>query len=123
MSNDDRGAISTALVGVICAVVILGVVLAGAGQLLAARFRAATAADAAALAAAPATFSGDPYAEAVRFATANRAQLVSCECRRDRSSAPRIVDTLTEVTVDVVGLGIRRIRARGRAEFVPEVPP
>ena len=121
--SDDRGAITTALVGVIGAAVFLGVVLAGAGQLLAARFQAATAADAAALAAAAATFSGDPYAAAVRFATANRAQLVSCDCRRDRSSASRTVDTLTEVTVDVVGLGLRRVRARGRAEFVPEVPP
>ncbi|NOY54617.1 MAG: hypothetical protein GXP34_01380 [Actinobacteria bacterium] len=121
--NDEAGAVTIVLAGVVFAVLVLGLVIAGTGQVLAARFQAATAADAAALAAAPATFRADPYEEAVRFAEANGAHLVSCECRPDRSWAPRTVETVTEITVEVLGLGSRRIRARGRAEYVPLTVP
>ncbi|GBE23557.1 MAG TPA: hypothetical protein ENH00_12160 [Actinobacteria bacterium] len=123
MLNDEAGAVTVALAGVVFAVLVLGIVIGGTGQVLAARFQAATAADAAALAAASATFRADPYEEAVRFAEANGAHLVSCECRPDRSWAPRIVETVTEVTVDVLGLGVRRIGARGRAEYLPLAVP
>jgi secretion/DNA translocation related TadE-like protein len=117
--NDERGSVALALGGTMFAVLVLGIVVAGFGQVLAARFQASTAADAAALAAAPATFFADPHQEAARLAGANGARLIACECAPDRTWAPRTVETLTEVDVDVVVLGPMRIRARGRAEYVP----
>ena len=121
--NDEAGNITLALAGIVFAVLVLGIVIAGTGQVLAARFQAATAADAAALAAAPATFHDDPYAAAARFAAANGTRLVSCRCPVDNSWDPRTVETVTEVTVDVLGLGPQRIRARGRAEYLPLLHP
>ncbi len=119
MSSGDRGSVTVLLAGTVFAVLVLGIVIAAVGQVLAARYQASTAADAAALAAAPATFIGDPYDQAVRFAEANGAQLLSCDCARDRTWAPRTVETVVEIRVDVLGLGRRTVRAKGRAEYLP----
>ena len=119
MSSGDRGSVTVLLAGALFAVLVLGIVIGACGQALAARFQASTAADAAALAAAPATFHGDPHEEAVKIAEANGARLVSCHCPSDRTWAPRTVETVVEIDVDILGLGHQTIRAKGRAEYVP----
>ena len=78
-----------------------------------------TAADAAALAAAPATFLGSPVEEASRMAAANGSQLVSCICSVDRSFGARTVEVRTETRVQIPVLGDVAIRATSRAEFDP----
>lgn len=118
MSNDE-GSISVLLAGTVFAVLVLGMVIGAVGQVLAARFQASTAADAAALAAAPATFFGHPGEAAGRLAAANGARLLSCRCPPNRTWAARTVQTLVEVDVDVLGLGPRTVRAKGSAEYVP----
>lgn len=118
MSNDE-GSASVLLAGTVFVILVLGIVVGGAGQVVAARFQASTAADAAALAAAPATFLGDPYREAARLAKANGARLLWCRCPLNRTWVPRTVETLVEIDVDVLGLGARTIRARGSAEYLP----
>jgi len=119
VSSGDRGSITILLAGTVLVVLVLGVVIGAVGQVLVVRFQASTAADAAALAAAPATFSGDPADEAVTFAEANGARLLSCRCPSNRTWDPRTVETLVEIDVDVLGLGRRTIRAKGRAEYLP----
>jgi hypothetical protein len=104
--------------------VVLATVLAGIGQVLGARVRAVTAADAAALAAVAVTFrpfgsDGDPAAEAARFAESHGAELVSCDCEVDPTYEPRIVEVHVAVEVDVVGLGPRRVTADSRAVMEP----
>ena len=86
--------------------------------------QAATAADAAALAAAPVTFDSfgtirTPRLEAQAFAEANGASLVSCRCPVDRSWNARTVEVIVERSVRLVLFGSRNVRAIGRAEFVP----
>ena len=84
------------MVAVLMALTILTV---DAGRLMALRMAAQTAADAAALAAAPATFTGqDPVAEAERWARSNGAQLTSCRCPIDRRWRVRVVTV--EVVID-----------------------
>lgn len=94
-----------------------------AGRLVAARLEAATAADAAALAAAPVTFAafgarGSPSQEAARFASLNGARLVGCRCPVDRSWRRRTVEVVVEREVELP-LGRWAVRSVGRAEFVP----
>jgi secretion/DNA translocation related TadE-like protein len=119
VSNAERGSVTVLMAGIVCTVAVLGVVIGATGQVLAARSQASTGADASALAAAVATFDGDPKAEALRLAEANGVRLVSCDCRRDRTWGRRTVTVLVEVDVDVLGLGSRTVRARARAEYLP----
>ena len=77
-------------------VLLLVVGIADAGLILAGRHRAAAAADAAALAAAPVTFrpfgaAGTPTQEAARFAAMNGASIVTCRCSADGSWRARTV--------------------------------
>lgn len=87
---NDRGNASVAVVGV-C--LLVGVFVLGLGDtavLLLARSRAQLAADAAALAAASELVPGslgDPQLEAERFASANGAVLVTCDCPRGAREA------------------------------------
>jgi hypothetical protein len=105
-------------------VVLLMVGVADAGLLLSGRYRAAAAADAAALAAAPVTFrpfgaSGSARDEATRFAAMNGASIVSCRCRSDPSWNARTVEVIVERKVRLIGGGEITVRARSRAEFEP----
>jgi hypothetical protein len=98
---------------------VLGVV-----QLLGARTRAVAAADAAALAAAPVTFSpygatGSPAEEAARFAALNGARLLSCVCPPDSSLSVREVEVRVGVPVSVLIFGSVTVSAESRAEFDP----
>ena len=120
----DRGSVGVLLLAVSGLLAMAMVVVAASGQYLAATARAATAADAAALAAAPVTFrpygaTGSPADEARRFASANGARVVWCGCPIDRSWDPRTVEVKTEVTVSVLIMGTVAATAVGRATFRP----
>jgi hypothetical protein len=112
------------LLGTVAFGLLLAVVVADVGRYLAAGVNAATAADAAALAAAPVTFrsfgSGThPRGEAARYAGANGAALISCVCPVDRSWRKRVVEVVVETRLRLSLFGHRTVRAIGRAEFVP----
>jgi len=120
----DRGSASLALIGVAGLVLVLAMGLAAVGTLLRARVEAGTAADAAALAAAPVTFlpfgaAGTPTDEAARFAHLNGARVTRCACDLDPSWEPRTVEVRTERAVEIWPLGRFAVEAVGRAEFVP----
>jgi hypothetical protein len=106
-------------------VLMLVVALGAIGTGVAAYVQAAGAADAAALAAAPVTFSafgakGSPQQEAARFASANGTRLVTCACPVDRSWRSRTVSITVVRSVDLPGLGRFDVRASSRATFEPE---
>lgn len=124
MSNAESGSITVVAAGSIGLVLLLGLWLGVLAQVSVARVHASTAADAAALAAAPVTFLpfgavGSPAAEAARFARLNGADLVSCVCVVDRSFSTRTVEVRVAVAVSIPLVGAARIEAVGRAEFVP----
>lgn len=121
---NERGSASLALLGVAGVVMVLAVGLAAVGTVVRARVEASTAADAAALAAAPVTFlpfgaEGSPADEAARFATLNGSRVVYCICPLDPSWEPRTVEIRTERSVEVWPFGTIDVHATGRAEFVP----
>ena len=120
----DRGSVSVLMLAV--SAVLLVVTLGGAavGQYLVAAGIAQSAADAAALAAAPVTFrpfgaTGTAYQEAARFARENDSRLVSCDCNQDPSWATRRVEVRVARSVRLLVFGTRRVEAVGRAEFAP----
>jgi secretion/DNA translocation related TadE-like protein len=120
----ERGAGSVLTVAVMALVVFVGLAVLGAAQVITARARATTAADAAALAAAPTTFpplavGGSPMAEALRVAEANGARLVSCRCSQVATFEPRQVEVTVVFPVDLPVLGRRWVEASSAAEFVP----
>ncbi len=122
--SGDRGAIAIALLAVALFGLMLASAVASVGAFFEARTRAAAAADAAALAAAPVTFrpfgaTGSPEEEAARFAADNGAELVDCQCAVDRSLASRTVIVEVVRTVRLWPAGAIQVRARGRAEFSP----
>jgi len=105
-------------------VVLLIVAVAAVGSGVGAYTKAAGAADAAALAAAPVTFlafgaTGTPAQEAARFAAANGATLISCRCPIDRSWNTRTVVVTVTRTASIVGIGAVTVRATSRATFAP----
>jgi len=120
----ERGSAALALIGVIGLVLVLAVGLGAVGAYLRARVEASTAADAAALAAAPVTFlpfgtKGTPAEEAIRFARLNGARAVTCVCPVDRSWEPRTVEVRAERTIEIWPMGVFTVVGVGRAEFVP----
>ena len=121
---NDRGAISVVLLAVAVLALLFALALGDAARFMAARLEAITAADAAALAAAPVTFrpfgaAGTPEEEAARFAAANGAVLLSCSCPLDRSWEERSVVVVVGRRVSLLLFGDRPVTATGRAEFVP----
>lgn len=126
----ERGAATLPMLAVAMLTVVLGAVIGDVAIVMRARAQAMAAADAAALAAAPLTFagfgagSGSPAAEARRFADANGAALVSCDCAVDHTWQPRTVRVVVEVAADLLLFGERSVAASSRAAFVPtELPP
>lgn len=108
----------------LAAMVGFGMIAVGAlAALYGARVHASTAADAAALAAAVATYppagAGDPLSEARRYALVNGAVLTECDCRADTSLAVRSVTVIVEMKVPVPIFGVVPIRAGASAEFDP----
>lgn len=106
------------------ATVVVAIMLVEGARVFRARAMAATAADAAALAAAPVTFRpvgvvSSPAAEAERFARLNGAELLQCLCPIDRSDLPRNVEVVVSYEVRLLLAGRRLITATSRAQFVP----
>ena len=120
----ERGAGSVLVVAVTALIIFVGLAALGAAQVVTARARATTAADAAALAAAPATFpplagGTSPIMEARRVAESNGARLISCLCFRVATFEPRRVEVTVVFPVDLPMLGRRWVEASSAAEFVP----
>ena len=117
----QRGTITVLVPVVVGVIFILAAALLDVTAMLSARIRAQTAADASALAAAPATFTGEtsPREAARRMAEANGARLVWCRCRVDQRSVSRTVSVKTERVARLWLWGNVRIPAVARAEFIP----
>jgi len=122
---NERGAISVLGVAVVAVTLVGALVGFEVSRLVLARVQAQTAADAAALAAAPVTFApfgagGTPAEEAERFAMVNGATLESCLCPPDPVWRARTV--VVEVVVPVDGSFIvTGVHARSAARFDPTV--
>lgn len=113
-----------ALAGIIALLAAVALATAGLGVVYAAREQAAAGADAAALAAAVATFppagrAGSPAEAARAAAAANGAALTSCQCPIQENMGTRTVTVITSVRVNVPLFGELVVRARSRAEFDP----
>ena len=121
--KSERGAAAVAMAGIAGVLAVVAIAAASLSVLYTARAQAVLAADAAALAAAPATFPGTsqdtPVTAARQMASANGALLVSCDCRIDASLSDRVVEVRTAVDVSVPVFGRQRIHATSRAEFDP----
>ena len=102
---------------------VSAVATATLGLLYGARAQAVTAADAAALAAAPATYphaaSMGPRAAAALAAEANGASLEGCVCPVDSSLNERRVHAIVAIQVRLPLFGMREVRGRASAEFDP----
>lgn len=113
-----------ALAGIIALLAAVTVATAGLGVVYAAREQAVAGADAAALAAAVATFPfagqiGSPAEAARAAAAANGAALMSCQCPIEEKMVARTVSVIAAVRVKVPIFGEMMVRARSRAEFDP----
>ena len=111
-------AMAALLLVVATAVVSMALVLAGRAQ-------ASNAADAAALAAAVASYPSasqtTPSGAAGSMARHNGAALVSCACPVDASLSARVVEVVVEVAVEVPLFGEVSVRSSARAEFDPRL--
>lgn len=122
--NRERG--SATVVGLLLAA-IFGFGLISVGSLAAlysARVHAGTAADAAALAAAPATYPPTgglltPDEEARRYAALNGAVVKRCVCQVDRTLRPRRVTVIVEIKVKLPIFGVMGVKAGATSEFDP----
>lgn len=116
----EDGSVSVVVVVLVAGLMLVAAGLAATGRVVAAHVQVTTAADAAALAAAPLTFlAGDPELEARRFARANGARLVACTCPVDTTVVSRTVTVQVAAHVRLPLLGVRTVRARAAAEFDP----
>ena len=111
-------------VGMLVLAFLLVVGLAGIGQVLVARNKVVTAAEAGALAAAPVTFrpfgaSGSATGEAAKLVQANGAELIACSCVHDPGYDPRTVTVTVRLIVAVLGLREVVLEATAAAEFRP----
>ena len=119
--SDERGAASIVVAAVTAAILVLVMGCSDAARVLAAGFRAQTAADAAALAAAQEQAiptGSDPAETAAEFAGRNGADLVSCSCD------PGAFETEVVVRVavgDLILFGDGRV-AEARARAVVDLP-
>lgn len=123
MTLADRGA-ATVVAALLVALVMAAVVGLGSLTVLyGVRAEANNAADAAALAAAVATYppagAGDPRAEAARYAGVNGAELVSCDCLVDSGLDVRSATVIVEKEVTVPFFGTLEVRAGATGEFDP----
>ena len=120
----EAGAVGVITAALAVVAVLVSLLAVDLGRVVAARAQLTTAADAAALAAAPLTFAGfgtgsDPVAAATATAQANGAQLVACRCGIDRSWASRRIVVTVGRTVRLALLGDREMKAAAAAEFRP----
>ena len=123
-TRSERGSVSVLVVTVLTLGFLLAVAVTGIGQVLVARERLITAAEAGALAAAPVTFrpfgaSGSPGAEADRLVRSNGAELVRCYCSYDPQYNSRTVTVTARLAVTVLGLREIDLEYTAAAEFRP----
>ncbi len=121
--RSDRGA-ATILILALCGLIaFIGIATTSIGGLLAAREQAMTAAEAAALGAAVATYppaaDGSPVEVAARLAAANGGRLVSCRCVVDAGFDSRVVAVTVVLVVRVPLFGAVEVGKTARAEFDP----
>ena len=122
--SGDRGAAAPLLLAVAALTMLLAVGIGDVGLIIAGKYQASAAADAAALAVAPVTFqafgaTGGPVQEAARFAAMNGASVVVCRCKADRSWRQRTVEIVVERAVHLIGGMEVTVQARSTAEFAP----
>lgn len=119
----DRGSAAVLMVAMAGVVAVVGMGSASVGLLLSVREVAATAAEAASLAAAVATYppasSGAPVVVASEMAEQNGAQLESCRCAMDSSLRVRRVTVVTAAITEVPLFGTVVIKGSATAEFDP----
>ncbi|HEY7704310.1 MAG TPA: pilus assembly protein TadG-related protein [Acidimicrobiia bacterium] len=120
----ERGAVSILVISVLAALIVLGLAVTGAGLVIDARAHAVNAADAAALAAAVASFpplgsGAAPNSAARAMAVANGARLVECRCPVVPDWVPRSVTVRVGVEVSLPLVGRRTVFATSEAEFDP----
>lgn len=120
----ERGSATILALALIFVVIVTGLALLAAAQLVTARARAVTAADAAALAAAPATFpalsnGAGPDQLAAELAQANGARLLRCLCPIVESFDPRDVEVEVALAAQIAIVGGVEVRAVSRAHYVP----
>lgn len=120
----QSGAASGLMLSVMVMAIVVVWMVAAVAIAGSAKMRAESAADGAALAAAPVTFrpfgaSGNAASEAARFARANGAELVSCSCPDDPTWDLRTVEVKVIVYARIPGLGKVAVRASSRATFDP----
>ena len=111
----EQGSVSLVAAALLLVTVVLALLSADVLQVLAAKDRAQTAADAAALAAAQALVlpSETPPSElAIQYAADNGATFVSCTC--EPGSTEAVVTVERSVTLSFLG-GTRMVRATARA--------
>ena len=112
------------VIGWVAVIAVIGVAATSVGSLLAAREQAYTAADAAALAAAVATYppagsGSSPVTLAAEYAARNGSRLIWCRCPVDSSLRPRTITVTTAREIDVPVFGPVMVRASSRSEFDP----
>ncbi len=119
----DRGSAAILMAVFAGVVAVVGMGSASVGLLLSGRELAATAAEAASLAAAVATYppaaSGAPVSVASEMAEENGARLESCRCAVDSSLRVRQATVVTAVITEVPLFGTAVIRGSATAEFDP----
>lgn len=119
----ERGSVTPVVLAAVALVALVGVGTTSVGSLLAAREQANSAAEAAALAAAVATYppagASDPWREAAEFAARNSAVLYACQCKVDGGLGDRTVTVTAFVAHSVPLFGELRVFAMARAEFSP----
>lgn len=120
----ERGSVSVVVAVIVPGLIIASMAIAALGQVIGGFERAASAAEAAALAAAPVTFrpfgtDTSPSQEAARVASANGGVLTDCSCPKDATWATRIVRVEVQVEVDVILFGPVTVTRHASAEFAP----
>lgn len=121
VGSGERGAVAVLGIAVAGVLLMIGIAVLDVSAVISARTRSQTAADAAALAAAPATFSleSPPRVAAARMAEANGARLVWCRCRTDRRPTARTVTVRTAAVARLWLWEEVTVFAQSRAEFIP----
>jgi secretion/DNA translocation related TadE-like protein len=111
----ERGSVSVVCAAAICIALVCAMGVADVGRVLVERSHAEAAADASALAAAQdlALGTGDPAADATRFAGDNGSALVDCACASGASEA--VVTVRRTFTGLLLVPGSLAIEARARA--------
>ncbi len=120
LSDQQRGSSTVAVAGLVAAVLLLAAALLAFGAASRAAMQAGTAADLSALAAADAARglrAGDPCTVAGQLASANGAQLSSCQVEADGTTVRVAVDV--PLHFSALGITLYQAHAKARAGAPP----